>query len=103
MRLSLARSVRVSVLAAVCTLLSQFYSQTTYWPTQPCSPGATCAAAVLEAGWPLPWIRTALRPADGPLDLVSAGPSPQAALIADFLFYSLLIALMGQVLRVTGR
>ena len=103
MKTVLGRVVRVYLLALVCTVLSQFYSQTTYLPTQPCSPGVTCAAPVREAGWPLPWIRTAVHPADEPLNFASAGLKPQVALIADLVFYSVLIALLGQVFKAAGR
>ncbi|MDV6373516.1 hypothetical protein [Deinococcus arenicola] len=103
MKSRLAQAVRVYVLALICTLLSQFHSQTTYVPTQPCSPGATCAAAVRESGWPLPWIRVAVSPADEPLDLAFSGLNPKVALLADLAFYSLLFVLIGQVLRTTER
>lgn len=95
--------MRVYLLALGCTLLSQFDSRTTYLPTQPCSPGATCAAPVLEAGWPLPWIRTALHPADEPLDLAAGGLKPPVALALDLAFYALLTVLIDQGIRLAGR
>lgn len=41
------------MLAVACTLLSLFASRVVYRLTEPCPPGATCAAPVREAGWPL--------------------------------------------------
>ncbi|MBB6018097.1 hypothetical protein [Deinococcus radiopugnans] len=103
MRAVLGPAVRVYLLALVCTVLSQFYVRTTYVLTQPCPPGATCAAPVREAGWPLPWIRTALHPADEPLNLTAHGLTPPVALALDLVFYGVLIVLIGQGLRWVGQ
>lgn len=96
MNLRLGRSAAVCLLALICTLLSQFSTSTTFVAVEPCSPGATCAAPVQKAGWPLPWIRTALSPAE-PSDVL------WAAIPADMAFYSLLIVLIGYVYRVARR
>lgn len=98
MNLRLGRAAAVCLLALACTLLSQFSTRTTFVAVEPCSPGATCAAPVQEAGWPLPWIRTrtALSPAE-PLEVL------WAAIPADMAFYSLLIVLIGYARRVARR
>lgn len=88
------------MLAVACTLLSLFANRVVYRLTEPCSPGATCAAPVREAGWPLAFSLQAVagqEEATARVDPAQLGWQT-APFAVNVLLYGLLLLLLGRML-----
>ncbi len=93
------------MLAVACTLLSLFASRVVYRLTEPCSPGATCAAPVREAGWPLAFSLQAVagqEEATARVDPAQLGWQT-APFAVNVLLYGLLLLLLGSMLPSSKR